>query len=175
MQWGDTYFTKLSGLVSRIVSLLAIILVFATTNSSMAASEKLPLPRFVSIRSNKVNAHVGPGTTYPIEWTYTRQGLPVEIIEEFDTWRQIKDSEGAVSWVHKSLLSGKRTALIKKRRRKLRAKSNEEARVVAYLEPGVIVKIKKCNNSWCQIDVNNYSGWMQKNALWGIYNHEEKV
>lgn len=175
MQWGDTYPTKLNRLVFRIVSLLSIALIFFATSSCLAAPEKLPLPRFVSIRSNKVNAHVGPGTTYPIEWTYTRQGLPVEIIEEFDTWRQIKDSEGAISWVHKSLLSGKRTALIKERRRKLRANSSEEARVVAYLEPGVIVKVKKCNQNWCQIDVNNYSGWIQKNALWGVYNHEEKV
>lgn len=145
------------------------------TTATYAAPTKLPLPRFASIRSNKVNVHVGPGKTYPIEWTYTRQGLPVEIIAEFDTWRQIKDSEGSVSWVHKSLLSGKRTVLIKGKQQKLRRAATHDARIVAYLDPGVIAKIKKCDQKWCYVDANGYSGWIAKESLWGVYDHEEKV
>ncbi|WP_010301387.1 SH3 domain-containing protein [Candidatus Odyssella thessalonicensis] len=148
---------------------------FLGISAVFAASEKLPLPRFASIRSNKVNVHVGPGKSYPIEWTYTRQGLPIEIVAEFDTWRQIKDPDGTVSWVHKSLLSGKRTAIIKQRRRKLRSKPNKDARIIAYLEPGFIAKIKKCEKDWCQLEAKNYSGWMRKKAIWGVYDHEEKV
>lgn len=147
----------------------------ALLNCAQAATEKLPLPRFASIRSNKVNVHVGPGKTYPIEWTYTRQGLPVEIIAEFDTWRQIKDKDGATSWVHKSLLSGKRTAMIKERRHRIRSKPKQDARVVAFLEPDVIVKVKKCDAEWCQVDVNGHTGWLRKIKLWGVYPHEEKM
>jgi SH3-like domain-containing protein len=151
-----------------------IILTILSLSSIHAAPEKLPLPRFASIRSNKVNVHVGPGTNYPIEWTYTRQGLPVEIIAEFDTWRQIKDSEGAVSWVHKSLLSGKRTIMVTGERRELKKKPAATTRVVAYLEPGVIAKVKKCEKDWCQVEVHPYSGWIERKMLWGIYAHENQ-
>jgi SH3-like domain-containing protein len=152
-----------------------ILFIFLLPSFVLANAEKLPLPRFASIRSNKVNVHVGPGKSYPIEWTYTRQGLPVEIIAEFDTWRQIKDSEGTKSWVHKSLLSGKRTALVTDHQRKMRMKPKKDARIVAYLDPGVIVKVKKCEKEWCQVEANNYSGWIRKKAIWGVYAHEEKV
>lgn len=144
-------------------------------SGALAATEKLSIPRFASMRSNKVNVHVGPGKTYPIEWTYTRQALPVEIIAEFDTWRQIKDKDGATSWVHKSLLSGKRTAMVKERRHRIRSKPKQDARVVAYLEPDVIVKVKKCASDWCQVDANGYVGWIKKTKIWGVYPHEEKM
>lgn len=160
---------------SLVVRIFLILTYLVSATSVWAVAEKLPLPRFASIRSNKVNVHVGPGKSYPIEWTYKRQGLPVEIVAEFDTWRQIKDSEGATSWVHKSLLSGKRTAIVVGEQHKLRAKPKDEARVSAYVEAGVIVKVKKCDKEWCHVDTHNYAGWIRKKNLWGVYPHEEKV
>src|SRR5688572_30955477 len=74
--------------------------------------EHLPLPRFASLDSNQINLRAGPGTDYPILWVYQRRGLPVEIIGEFDTWRRIRDRDGAVGWVQQNLLSGKRGALV---------------------------------------------------------------
>lgn len=142
--------------------------------SASAPSEKLPIPRFVSLRSNKVNSHVGPGKTYPIEWVYARADLPVEIIAEFDTWRQIRDRDGAISWVHKSLLSGKRTVLIKTPSTPLKRQPQTEASNVAIVDKNVIVKIKECRSEWCYVTINGYKGWMKKDSLWGVYDHEQK-
>ncbi|HXF90828.1 MAG TPA: SH3 domain-containing protein [Candidatus Nitrosotenuis sp.] len=142
--------------------------------SGEAAVEKLPLPRFASLRSNKVNSHVGPGNNYPIEWTFVRQWMPVEIIAEFDTWRQIRDCQGTQVWVHKSLLSGRRHVVIQEKRRKLLKKPQKDASVVAYLEPGVIGKLTECQKNWCYIQVNGYSGWMPRKFMWGVYPHEAK-
>src|SRR5919106_133867 len=72
----------------------------------------LPLPRFVSLGSDEVNLRFGPGETYPIAWILTREGLPVEIVEEFDTWRKVRLHDGDFGWIHGSLLSSRRTVLV---------------------------------------------------------------
>src|SRR5688572_3042889 len=72
----------------------------------------LPLPRFVSLKSNNVNVRRGPGQDYDVVFTYVREGLPVEITDEFENWRKIRDSDGSEGWVFHSLLAGKRTAIV---------------------------------------------------------------
>lgn len=156
------------------IRLFSTVLILMSSSFVMAAGEKLPLPRFASMRSNKVNTHVGPGATYPVEWTYLKQHLPVEIMAEFDTWRQIRDADGTCGWVHKSLLCGKRTAIIQGKRRKLYKKPDFEAEVVALVDPGVITYLKECKNDWCRVDVKGHVGWLKRRHLWGVYPHEVK-
>lgn len=138
----------------------------------------LPLPRFVSLRSNAINLHVGPGKNYPIEWKYIRQGLPIEIIAEFDTWRRIRDCQGTEGWVHKSLLSGRRTVCILDKIRPLRNKPSEKSQIIAHLEPGVIGKALECEGNWCKIEVKSpmgtYKGWLKRRCIWGVYPNETK-
>lgn len=142
---------------------------------ALAAPIPASLPRFASLRSNKVNIHVGPGADFPVEWRFQRQGLPIEIIAEFDTWRQIRDMEGTTGWVHKSLLIGKRNAIILHTRKPLQRAASAEAAVVAYLEPGVIAKIKQCKADWCRLEIKGYEGWIERKNMWGAYPHEEKI
>ena len=71
----------------------------------------LDIPRFVSLKSNDVNLRVGPSTNYPIRLKYITQNLPVEIIDEFDVWRQARDHNGTIGWLHKSLIKGERYIL----------------------------------------------------------------
>ena len=59
-----------------------------------------PLPRFVSLRADTVNLRTGPGNRYPIEYVYRRKGYPLEIVAEFDQWRQVRDWQGTEGWVH---------------------------------------------------------------------------
>ena len=75
------------------------------------AVTKLELPRFVSLKSNDVNLRVGPSLNYPIELKYIQNNLPVEIIDEFDVWRKIKDHQHNKGWLHKSLIKGDRFVL----------------------------------------------------------------
>jgi SH3-like domain-containing protein len=137
----------------------------------------LPVPRFVSLKSGKVNVRIGPGENYKIEWVFTKAGLPIEVIQEFDNWRRIRDSDGAVGWVLQNLLSGKRNAVVapwaKGEPRPLRASASPEARISAYLEPGVLGEIDECAGGWCRLSGKGFAGWMPQDQLWGVYPDEE--
>jgi len=145
----------------------------AQSKSNPFRSTAYPLPRFVSVASGEAYIRAGPGKKYPIQWVFKRAGLPVEIILEFDHWRKIKDSDGQVGWVHKSLLSGKRSAMIKAEDNvSLFKKAEEGSRIIAYIEPDVIVKIRQCGAVWCRIEASGYKGWAAKENLWGVYADE---
>jgi SH3-like domain-containing protein len=137
----------------------------------------LPVPRFVSLKSSRVNVRVGPGEDYKIAWVFTRSALPVEVIQEYDTWRRIRDSDGTVGWVFQSLLSGKRTAVVAPWAsgdpRPVHASASEDSTVTAYLQPGVMGQIDRCSRGWCRISSTQYSGWIPQDQLWGTYQGEE--
>lgn len=136
------------------------------------AEDKLPLPRFASLQSGEVNMRAGPGETYPILWTYQRAGLPVEIIEEFDIWRRIRDHDGVVGWVKSTLLVGKRHVLVRDAQRPLRKSAEAGALPVALVDPGVVLKVLECAGDWCRLEVQGYKGWMMKTEFWGVYTSE---
>ncbi len=148
----------------------------AAANQSVTLGPSgLPLPRFVSLKSGRVNSRVGPGVTYAVDWMYLKAGLPMEIIQEFDNWRKVRDSDGSEGWVNQSLLSGKRTAIAapwqrgKDARLALRSEPDETASTVAVLEPGVVGTIKVCNGEWCQVTFDRYTGWLSQSQIWGAY------
>jgi SH3-like domain-containing protein len=138
-----------------------------------------PLPRYASLRSDQVNMRVGPNTTFPIEWTFQRRDLPVQIIGEFQVWRRIRDAEGAEGWVHQSTLQGRRTALIRPPRGGeevvLRRAASAEASEVARLRGGVIVRVRECeaNNPWCEVQVAGHRGYLRRADVWGLMPDEE--
>ncbi|KLN61066.1 hypothetical protein WH96_11140 [Kiloniella spongiae] len=133
----------------------------------------LPLPRFVSFRSSKVNMRAGPGSRYPIQWIYQRRRLPVEIIDEFDTWRQIRDWQGTIGWVHQSMLKGQRSMMITGTVRTIYDDPEANSRPVVQAEAGVIGELDSCNmDDWCQVEINDISGWLQRSSLYGSYQGE---
>jgi len=141
----------------------------------------LPMPRFVSLKSDRVNMRSGPGTEYPTLWVYRRVGLPLEVIKEFEGWRQVRDAEGATGWVLQSLLSGRRTALVLPWDVKpgqtppllpLRDDNRETADAIAQVEAGVIAAVSSCDGHWCRVVVGEHSGYVPQNKLWGVYPSE---
>lgn len=135
-----------------------------------AEREPLPIPRFVSMRVGDVNLHVGPGRQYPVAWVFLKKNLPVEVVQEFDTWLKIRDSEGAEGWVMGPSLQGKRTVLVVGEIRTLREEGADGAAPVARLEPGVIGTLDKCpaGLGWCRILVENLRGWIRRSEIWGV-------
>ncbi len=135
----------------------------------------LPLPRFVSLKSGRVNSRVGPGFNYAVDWMYLKSGLPMEIIQEYDNWRRVRDAEGAEGWINQSLLSGRRTGIVapwqrgKDAKIPLLADPREGAGLVAQIEPGVIGRIRSCNGDWCQMTFENRTGWLDQSLVWGAY------
>lgn len=150
--------------IAAVLLLLAICLPPPT-----AAETGLPVPRFVSLSADKVNVRTGPGTKYPIQWVYKRKGLPLEIIQEFENWRRIRDWEGGAGWVHQSTLTGRRTVLVTGALRTLRAEPDKGAPAVAHLEPGVIGRLMECRGVWCQVDMKGFRGWLFRDHFWGTY------
>ena len=143
--------------------------VLATENENAFRSTDYPLPRFVSLNADKIYVRTGPGQRYPIKWVFKKKGLPVEIVLEYDVWRKIKDRDGEVGWIHKSLLSGRRTGIIQgKKRIQVHQKPKPDSRLVAYVEPGVVGGLRKCETSWCEFEAAGYKGWVEREAIWAF-------
>lgn len=140
----------------------------------------LPVPRFVSLKSDKVNVRAGPTKDHDVAWVYNRAALPVEVTAEFENWRRIRDWEGAEGWVYHSLLSGRRTALVSPQSKgkdellSLRPKPDAESGISAKLQHGVLASVKRCKDGWCRLIGDGYDGWIEQSRLWGVY-PEEKV
>lgn len=163
---------------SLLYHIIAVFFYFLLIATSAAASgddeeKKLPLPRFVSLKTDDVNMRVGPGVRYEIKWVYKHEGLPVEITQEFEAWRKIRDSDGTIGWVHKQMLQSKRNVVIKKHVGVLRKSPNEDSAAVIRAEPGVIGSLLECKPEWCRIQVSGHKGWMPKTGLWGVYKDEK--
>ena len=142
------------------------------------ASSGLPIPRYVSLKSDHVNVRAGPTKDNDVAWVYTRSGLPVEITAEYENWRRVRDSEGAEGWVYHSLLSGRRTAVVTMKSKDglapLRENPDSTAEVTARLQAGVVAQVKKCTSNWCHVAGNGFDGWIEQQRLWGVY-ADEKV
>jgi SH3-like domain-containing protein len=136
----------------------------------------LALPRYVSLKSDRVNLREGPSKEHRTIWVFQRAGLPVEITAEFEVWRKVRDSEGAEGWVLHSLLSGRRTALIAPWKDGtdsiLYEKPNTDSTPVAKLQPNVIVTLRKCDKTWCYVTGEGFKGYLRQSELWGVYPDE---
>ena len=147
------------------------------TSQPAGTASGLPVPRFVSLKSDKVNMHIGPAKTYEVKWLYQRAGLPVEITAEFETWRRIRDADGTEGWVYHSLLSGRRTGLVTTKASDdlvpLYDKADLAGNVTAKLERGVVTTVKRCTDGWCQVSGRGFEGYVQQVRLWGVYPNEK--
>ena len=149
---------------------LALLALLATPAAFAQAGRTtgLPLPRFVALDADEVNLRLGPGEGYPIAWILAREGLPVEIVEEFDTWRKVQLHDGDSGWIHASLLSSRRTVLVAEDIRALRQSPDEAARIVLRAEPGVIGLLLDCDGGWCRVEIEGRRGWLQRSEVWGV-------
>jgi SH3-like domain-containing protein len=148
-------------------SVLAAPLASAAEND---AGQKLP--RFVSLRSDRVNLRVGPGENYPIEWVLTRKDMPVEIVGQFENWRMIRDWQGTEGWTHQRMVTGKRGIVVKGGVRALHREPDPASQVVARAEPGVVARLLECRGAWCRIEASDITGWLQRSEIWGVYPDE---
>ena len=165
---------------------LASMLVPTAALAEKGSNSGLPVPRFVSLKSGQANVRVGPGRDYRVDWVYTRAGLPVEVVAEFDNWRRIRDAEGTEGWIFGALLSGRRTAIaapwLSTAERvegspgavlTLRRGPSADSRAVASIEPGVVGTISDCDGDWCRFEPHasrgEISGYLRQLELFGAY------
>lgn len=140
----------------------------------IGAVTKLPVPRFVSLRSDQVNFRAGPGFQYPVTWVYQRSGLPVEIIGEFDVWRQLLAPDGGTGWVHEATLRARRAFYISQPQVVLRNSPSDSAGIAAYLNQGVTGELLRCDKSadYCKVSIDRRTGYLARTDFWGVFDGE---
>src|SRR3954451_18467343 len=161
-RWG-----AVPGLVALLGALTSTNVAQAAADIATGSASGLPVPRFVSLKSEHVNVRGGPTKDHDVTWVYTRAGLPVEITAEFENWRRIRDWEGAEGWVYHSLLSGKRTGLVSAKTKEdlipLYDKPDVHADLAAKLQAGVLGAVKSCGGRWCRVTGTGFDGWIEEN------------
>ncbi len=130
------------------------------------------LPRFASLKSNETNLRTGPSKNYPIKWVIKSKGEPVEVVSEFEQWREIKDKDGDSGWVHETMLSGNRYVVVISDSSQFLYRSDDGDKKIAKIDLGVRARLLKCNESRCYISVDKHKGWVIREALWGVYKTE---
>lgn len=138
-----------------------------------SAHSNLPVPRFASIDASRVRMRQGPSREHRILWEFRgQQGLPVEIVAETESWRQIRDPDGDLGWVHRSLLSERRGVVVAGGMRPLRRRPAPDAQTIAYMEARVVARLNECTAEWCEVSVQGYTGWVRHDEVWGVYPRE---
>ena len=159
------------------LTIIAVVFYFTPVYAEEVEVSKsgLMLPRMVSLRHDVVNARSGPGINYPIEWVYQQKGAPVEVIDEYEAWRKIRDWEGTVSWVKQPLLTGKRFVKVTTLgENNIYNDDSYNSKVIAKVEDGVVGEVKKCvkSDDFCLIKFDTIEGWVPRKILFGIYDHD---
>jgi SH3-like domain-containing protein len=167
----------LTQVLAVVAGLSLLILAGAPARAGNDATSSLPVPRFVSLKTDRVNVRGGPDKDHDVTFIYTRIGWPVEITAEFENWRRVRDSDGSEGWVYHSMLSGKRMAVVRLKTSAdlapLHAKPDAQSTVTARLQSGVLGTVKHCTGTWCRVVGEGFDGWVEQSRLWGVYPDEK--
>jgi SH3-like domain-containing protein len=138
---------------------------------ALGVATHLPVPRFVSLRTDQVNFRAGPGFQYPVTWVYQRDGLPVEIIGEFDVWRQVVAPDGGTGWVHEATIRAHRGFYVTAAQAVLRDAPDGGAGVIAYLDAGVSGTLEGCapGSDFCKVAAGHVTGYLARADFWGVF------
>jgi len=122
--------------------------------------------KFLSLKKNKVNVRYGPSFDSKIKYIYKKINLPVKQIDKKENFRRILDLQNNSGWIHISQLKSSNSIIILENRILFKKPSNL-SRPIVRLEKGRLLIIKKCENEWCKITSDNYSGWLKAENIWG--------
>jgi SH3-like domain-containing protein len=152
----------------KALALTIYAIIGALSAPGAVAQEKRETPYWASISSGQARMRTGPGENYPVIWLYQRADLPIKVLEVYPSWRKIQDPDGASGWMRVSLLSERRTAIVRGTEpRPLRETPQANARVLFRAEPGVVGRLSECANNWCRFDVGGRGGFISTDHVWG--------
>jgi SH3-like domain-containing protein len=138
------------------------------------AEVEMERPRFVSLRSDLVNMREGPSIDHSVKWAYHREGLPMQVLAEYDVWRRVRDQDGEIGWIHVSLLANERGAVVVgSGHAAVRADESVDAPIIAQVEPGVVGRVVSCGTNSCRLDFSELEGWIERTRIWGVYADEQ--
>jgi len=128
---------------------------------SISAEEK-----FLSLKKNKTNVRYGPGIDYPIKYIYRKVNLPVKQIDKKENWRRVIFLDNNSGWIHWSQLMPSNSIIVIEEKILFKKPSNL-SEPLARLEKGRLLIIKKCEDEWCNIITDDYTGWIKVKNIWG--------
>ena len=156
-----------------ILVIVLIISLYKVSYAEIGKETGLKIPRYISVKSNDANIRIGPSKNYPIVLKFIKKNYPLKIIEEYKEWRKVEDFEKNTGWMHKSLISGKRTGMIlSDNYKEIRVLNSIDGSAIGSIGKNNIVLINKCKINWCSITINDYKGWIKKKNIWGIEKNE---
>lgn len=158
----------------RIRQIIVLFIAVLAVSAPAWATLDLPLPRFVSLKSEEANIRKGPGLNYGIKYVYVKKNIPLEVIAEFEQWRKVRDIDGDEGWVHRAMLNGKRSITVTNYTHTMYKSPSKDSYPMALVEAGVSAELLECEDTWCKIGVEEQKGWIEREALWGVY-PDEKV
>lgn len=121
-----------------------------------------------SLRYSKTNMRAGPGGSYPIEWEYKRQGLPVRVLRVREAWLYVEEIDGTKGWISESQLSKARGVLMTGEGEvAIREEPSAASKLKWRAQPGVVARMNECRDGWCEIDIKGRTGWVEAARLWG--------
>ena len=145
--------------------LIFIVIFLLLPNQLIAIEENF----FLMLKNNKVNVRYGPSFDYPIKYIYKKIHLPVRVIDRKENFRRILDHKNNSGWIHISQLR-KSKSLIVLENKILFNKPSKFSKPVARIEKGRLLLVKKCENKWCKIKTGEFTGWIDKENIWGSIN-----
>jgi len=128
----------------------------------------LPIPRFVSIRADRANLRVGPGSEYPVLWRLLRAGMPTQIVDEEGQWREVVLHDGERGWLFAPLLSGARTLYVTLDRAPIREAPDPRADIAALAAESVVLRAQQCRPEWFEVRKGDIQGWLCRSVVWGV-------
>ena len=122
--------------------------------------------KFLSLKKDKVYVRYGPSFDSPIKYVYKKVNLPVKQIDKKENWRRIVDLDNNSGWIHWRMLKKPNSIIILKNK-VLFKKPTNYSKPLARLEKGRLLKVKECEENWCYVTTDDYSGWIKTNDVWG--------
>lgn len=153
-------------LLAPVAALAALL--FAHPAAVAQRAERQP-PYFASISADRAMMRTGPGRNYPATWLYVRRDLPIRVVELYPSWRKVEDPDGTTGWMLVNLLSDRRTAIVRGDEvRPLHESASRDSAVRFRVEPGVVGRLSRCGDGWCQFEVGGRRGFIQTDYIWGV-------
>lgn len=164
---------KIKKLLKKNFLLKLIVSLFITFTLSFYCLASDGAHEFIYLKSKEVNLRSGPGKEYPIEWVIESKGEPVILLQKFDQWFKVQDFEGASGWAHVAMVSKTNKyaivrALKGSKHVLMYARDDSSSRMLCKLEGGVRLKVRKCKEAWCKVEVQDFKGWIESKYLWGV-------
>ena len=122
---------------------------------------------FLSLKKNKVNVRYGPSFDSDVKYVYKKINFPLKQIDKKENFRRIIDIKNNSGWIHISQLK-KNNSVISTDLKILFKKPSSFAKPIAQLKKGRLLIIKECKKKWCSVETGNFTGWVDKENLWGI-------